>query len=366
VPVRYAFDVPVGYPGAGAGTGAFTIVSVASAPSIGSFAVSNPVAISPAMSDSQLDAAYANAIATTTNVNSVAKTANLIVSARQSNTVRSQLRANAIYASENGCYGRMAPVSPPLNTSPQVALSQTAAPGVGATSDQRVIYCYIGFNTFVPLIGQLGLAGGLGFTASGNVDVHSDTWMASICSQLNPEENPGQETTFTANVNGLETGPNVQGFDINDYIAFKAAGIAAARIDDGVAIFQSGVTSVNPLTYPSLVRISRRRMADFIQDSIAVAAKAFGKKLSVQARRKALKGEIRSFLTGLLSKNNPGAQRINGFTVDDSDGNSDVTLSEGMYRITVNVKTIASLDSIVVQTTVGEDVDVTEVLPQAA
>jgi hypothetical protein len=52
--------------------------------------------------------------------------------------------------------------------------------------------------------------------------------------------------------------------------------------------------------------------------------------------------------------------------VDDTDGNTDVTLSEGMYRITVNVKTLASLDSIVVQTTIGEDVDVTEVLPQAA
>ncbi len=167
-------------------------------------------------------------------------------------------------------------------------------------------------------------------------------------------------------MNGLETGPNVQGFDVNDYIAFKAAGIAAARIDNGVAIFQSGVTSVNPLVYPSLTRISRRRMADFIQDSIAIAAKAFGKKLSLQARRKALKGEIRSFLAGLLSKNNPGAQRINGYTVSDSDGNTDTTLSQGMYRITVNVQTIASLDSIVVQTTIGEDVDVTEVLPQAA
>jgi len=361
VPVRFANDN-----GTGTGVGSGQVTVVPNPPNIGAFAVTNTLPIANAMTESQLDAAYAAAIATTTDVNSVARVANIIVSARQSNTVRSQLRANALYASANGCYGRMACVSPPLNTSPQVALSQVAAPGVGATSDQRVIYCYVGNNTFVPLIGQVGLAGGVGFTATGNVDVHSDTLMASILSQLNPEENPGQLTTFTANVNGIETGANVQGFDINDYIAFKAAGIAALRMDNGVAIFQSGVTSVNPQVFPQLTRISRRRMADFIQDSIAIAAKAFGKKLSVQARRKALKGEIRSFLAGLLSKNNPGSQRIGGYTVDDSDGNTDVTLSEGMYRITVNVKTLASLDSIVVQTTIGEDVDVTEVLPQAA
>jgi hypothetical protein len=358
-PVRFAVD-----DGSGVGSASATITVMAVTPAIGSFACTNPLPISNAMSESQIDAAYSAAIQSTTDINTIAKVANIIVSARQSNTVRSQLKQNALYASANGCYGRVACVSPPLNTPPQVALSTIAAPGVGATSDQRVIYCYVGANTYVPLIGQVGLAGGTGFTATGNVDVHSDTLMASILSQLNPEENPGQETTFTANVNGIETGANLQGFDVQDYTAFKAAGIAALRIDEGIAVFQSGVTSVNPLMFPSLVRISRRRMADFIQDSSAIAAKKFGKKLSTAMRRNALKSEQSSFLEGLLSRNNPGAQRIGGYTISDVDGNSDTSLAAGQYRITQNVRTLASLDSITIQSTIGENVVVTEILPQ--
>jgi hypothetical protein len=190
--------------------------------------------------------------------------------------------------------------------------------------------------------------------------------MASICSQLNPEENPAQANTFTANVNGIETGANLQGFPIATYTAFKAAGIAALRMEDGAATFQSGVTSVNPLTSPSLVRISRRRMADYIEDSVAVTANGFGKKLSTQARRKALKNEIKGFVKGLLSADNPGAQRIAGYTVSDSDGNTDTSLAAGMYRITLSVQTLSSLDSIVIQSTIGENVSVIEILPQAA
>ena len=360
VKVRYAVD-----DGTGAGTGASTIVSVQSPPVAGSYAVENPQPITAALTESQIDAAYTTAIQATTSVNSVTRIANLIVSARQSNTVRSQLKQNALSASANGSYGRLACVSPPLNTGPSVAMGPSA-PGVVATRDQRVVYCYIGQNAYVPLIGQVGVAGGTGFNATGNVDLHSDVLMASICSQLPPEEDPGQQTTFTANVNGIETGSNVQGFDINDYIAFKAAGIAALRIDEGVAVFQSGVTSVDPTLYPELTDINRRRMADFIEDSIATPAKAYGKKLSLQARRKALKGEIRAFMAGLLAKNNPGAQRIGGYTVSDSDGNTDPSLGAGMYRITVAAKTLSSLKSIVIQVTAGDSVVVQEVLPAAA
>ena len=362
VPVRFAVD-----DGTGTTTAAHTIGVVANPPTLGSFWVDNTATINNAMTESQIDAAYVAALAQTTSVNSVTRLTNMIVSARQSNTIRSQLRANAIKASSTGSRGRVACISPPLNTSAVVALGNSA-PGVAATRDERTIYCYVGANVYVPLIGKVGIAGGTGFNATGNVDVHSDVIMASICSQLPPEENPGQATTFTANVNGIETGANVQNFDMSSYQAFKAAGIAALRIDESVAVFQSGVTSVDPSVWPQLVRIARRRMDDFITDSIAGPAKAYGKKLSLAARRKALKGEIKVFMAGLLGVNNPGSQRIAGYTVSDSvnDGNDDVTLSSGMYRITVKAKTLSSLDSIVVQATIGDDVVVVSVLPVAA
>lgn len=361
VKIRHAKD-----DGTGTSALAGAVNSLERAIDLASFKVENLANVNSALTETQLDAAYATAISATADVNSVTREANVIFSARQSNAVRSALRANARLASATGSFGRMACVRPPLNTPKDVATSRSAAPGVGATADQRVIYCYPGFNTFVPMIARLGLSGGDGFTADGNVDVGSDGFMASILSQLPPEENPGQLTAFTDAVNSIETGANVQGFQMGDYTTFRAKGIAAARMDDGVAIFQSGVTSVDPSVYPQLRNIARRRMADFIQDTLARRGKAFGKKLSTFVRRKAFANEVRQFLESLLARNNTAAQRIAGYTVDSKSGNTQRTLALGIYRLIIRVRTLASLDSIVLETTIGESVEVEEQLPEAA
>jgi hypothetical protein len=362
VPVRPAVD-----DGTGLAAGAGTVTQVNNPPDIGSFSVINLGVISAALTEGQIDAQYTLALNATLNLNDVSKQTNIVYAARQSNTVRRQLKVNALTASANGLQGRMAIVRTPLNTTRSLAMSTVAEPGVGAYRDQRVIFCYPQANSFVPLIGLRGLAGGQGFTANGNVDIGADGFLASIMSQLPPEENPGQDTPFAAGVNSIELGANAQGFQMQDYINFKAAGICALRIDDGVATFQSGVTSVDPNTNAPLVNIARRRMADFIQDSLAARLKGFGKRLSTNLRRKAITIEIRQFLEQLLSKNNPSGQRINGFKVDPNAGNTATLLGQGLFRIIVNVQTIASLDSIVLQTTIGEQVtDVNEVLPQAA
>jgi hypothetical protein len=374
VPVRHANDNTQGV-AATAGT----ITSIPTSPLQFSLSCTNLQATSSALTDSAIDAQYVTALATTTQINSIAKTANIVYSARQSNSVRNALLNNALTASANGCYGRVACVRPPLNTLESVALSFAGAPGVGATANQRVIYCYPQASTFVPAIALRGSAGNLStwlagnnasqpFTPTGNVDVGADGFMASILSQLPPEENPGQETTFAGGIVGIESGANVQGFQINDYILFKAAGIAGLRIDQdtGVAIFQSGVTSVNPLVYPQLVRISRRRMADYIQDSLARIAVGFSKRLSTNARRKALVAEIKSFLEQLLNRSNPASARIGGYNIDSVSGNTPTTLGLGMFRLTISVQTLSSLDSIVLATIIGEQVSVQEQLPQAA
>lgn len=361
VKVRHALD-----DGTGLSANAATIVKVTNPIVLGSFNVTNPALLSAALTESQIDAQYVTALDSTTDINSVAREINLLYSARQSNQVRKSLRANVLDASANGCFGRIGIIRPPLNTTKTLAKSTTAEPGVGAYRDQRVVYCYPGANTFVPLIARRGkTSGGTGFTDDGNIDVGADGFLASCCSQLNPEENPGQETTFTANVNGLESGANVQKFTITDYTLFKKSGICALRIDEGKAIFQSGVTSVDPTVYPQLVNIARRRMADFIQDTLARRGKGYGKKLSTFNRRKALAGEIRMFLRGLLSPDKPENQRIAGFTVDPKQ-NTKESLGKGLYRIVIKVRTLASLDSIVLETTIGEQVEVEEVFEQAA
>ena len=269
-------------------------------------------------------------------------------------------------------FGRVATIRTPLGLDKNTAQSVNAEPGVGAYRDQRVIYTWPQARSLVPLIARRGLSGNpastsyLAFTADGNVDMGADGFLVSIMSQLAPEENPGQLTGFTAGITSLESSTNANGLTIVDYINFKAAGICALRFDQGVAIYQSGVTSVDPNLNPGLVRISRRRMADYIQDSLSLRTKSFGKKLSTNARRNALVGEIRAFMEGLLSRENPANQRIAGFTIDAKSANTPAVLAQGLFRIRVPVRTLPSLDSIVLEVTVGEQVTVTEVLPLAA
>lgn len=324
------------------------------------FSVINPLAVAAALSESAIDVKYLDAMTATLNPTSVAAIANLIWSARQSNIIRTTIRQNVIDASSNGLYGRMGAIRPPLGTTTRsMAKSSAAQPGVGAYRSQRVIYCYPGVQTFVPAIASKGTAGGAGYTADGVIDTGADGFMVSVCSQLPPEENPGQLTTFANGALGVEkNNPDVQVLSITDYIGFRGAGIAAPRVDGGSMIFQSGVTSVDPSVQPGLRNVARRRMADFIQDSLALAMKNFGKKLNTRTRRALVSSTVDSFLDGLLSPGNQSAQRIDGYKLDPITGNTPDTLALGIFRLITNVRTLSSMDAIVLQTTIGENVDV--------
>lgn len=367
VPVRHATD-----DGTGLAAAAAYLNTVSSTTPIvaGSFSVTNAQATSAALTETQIDTAYQTALNATLDPSSAAADVNIVYSARQSNAVRNALRQNALLASAGGCLGRIAIVRPPLGTPKAAAKSSSVAPGVGAYRDQRVIYVWPGANTTVPALAQVGLSGGTGFTADGAVDVGADGFLASIMSQQLPEQNPGEDTGYLTAVNGIDTLARAQAalspMVLDDYTALKKAGICALRIDNKVPVFQSGVTSVDPTVNPALVNINRRRMADFVEDSLARFAAKYGKKVNTSARRKAFEGQVRSFLSNLLSKNQPDAQRIAGFTVDAKSGNTPDTIAAGMFRLIVNVRTLSTMDAIVLQVTAGTTVSVTEVLPQAA
>jgi hypothetical protein len=322
------------------------------------FTVNNTAITTAALTETQLDAAYVTAIASTVDLNGVAHDINIITSARSANAIRTALLANALDASANGCLGRIAVGRAPFNATKAVA-KQTTAPGVGATRSDRFIYCYPGVQAFLPTIAAVGTAGGTGFNATGIVNTGSNTLMASILSQLPPEENPGQATTFTANIIGIDSAANSVGYTMTDYISFRAAGVASPRVAGGTMIFQSGVTSVDPLVSPELRTIARRRMADFIQDTLSIRLQSFGKRLSTFARRKAIASEIRTFMNGLVSKNNPANQRIDSFSLDEKSGNTASSQALGIYRMILQVRTLSSLDAIVLQTVIGESVQVT-------
>jgi hypothetical protein len=356
VKVRHATDDGTGTASI---AGSITLVDSVSPIDLAAFSVINLTPTVAALTESQIDAAYSAAFDATLDINTVAKVINVAWSARQSNSVRRKGKDNALSASANGCFGRMFLARSPMALAKAIAKG-TSEPGVGPYRDQRVVYCYPNARTNVPGIARLGLSGGTGFTVDGNVDVGADGFLASVLSQLPPEENPGQDAGLLGNIIGIESGLSSQSLTMSDYIAFKAAGICALRMDAGTASFQSGVTSIDPLAYPNLKNIARRRMADFIQDTLANRITGFGKKLSTIRRRKALLAEVRGFLKGLLSPDDLASQRIAAFSASDKQGNTPTTLGQGLYRVKVAVTTISSLDSIVLDTTIGETVDVTE------
>ncbi len=342
------------------GANADTVTTLPFALAAGPFAVNNPLPLVAALSESAIDALYVAAIDKTKSTNNVSKIVNLSFSARQSNIIRRQMRQNVIDASGGGCQGRVACIRPPLKTTRAVARGD-AQPGVGAYRDQRVIYSFPGAQTYVPSIATRGTAGGAGFTASGLVDVGADSWAASVCSQLPPEENPGQATTFLLGVTAIEAGnSDVQDLTLGDYELFKSSGIMALRIDGGETFFQSGITSVDPVLYPQRVTVARRRMADYIEDSLAGGVAQYVKQLATLARRALILGEIDGFLAGLKSEGNPTLQRIDSYRIDGKTGNTPDSLAKGIFRVIVKVRTLSSLDVIVLDCEIGTTVNITQ------
>lgn len=312
-----------------------------------------------ASNDAVLDAAYATAIDSTISEDAPSRDVNIVVASRKSSNIRTKLKSHVLAASEVGL-GRMAVVAPELDELVLSTIIGDSDPGVGANRDERVVYSWPGAVHFVPEAVNflLGTADG-DFTSDGQLDDSFDFWMASILSNLPPERNPGQAAepvpSVLSPVLGFQRG--VSGLGITEYTALRRAGVAALRLDRTVGpIVQSGITS-------SLVsgekNIKRRRMADFIEDSLAQRLVSFSKDLQSQERKDAAVGEVDAFLNELLSPNNPKAQRIAAYQVDDKSGNTPDLEAKGIFVIIVRVRTLATSDFIVLQAEIGDGVVIT-------
>jgi hypothetical protein len=165
------------------------------------------------------------------------------------------------------------------------------------------------------------------------------------------------------NIIGFELGnADVADMKLQDYVNFKAAGIMALRFADGTPIIQSGVTSVNPAVQSALAPMNRRRMSYFIQDSLAQGLSQFSKKLSTRLRRAEAYSVVQAFLASLKSVGNDEAQRIEDFSIDAKKPNTPNTLGQGIFRMQVKVRMIATLLDIVIDVTTGAGVTVDIVL----
>ena len=337
------------------GTGGSTVVVIPYAFSEDAYAVNNTALLTAALTESQLDVAYGLAFDSSIDINSVAKEVNTVYCARQSNAVRRKGRQNALDASAGGCYGRRFIMRPPKGTT-RVLAKGAVEPGRAAYASERVVYTFPYCSVYVPGIAARGVAGGDGFTADGFIECGADGFMAVNCSLLPSEENPAQVTDNIDAISGLESGTEYVGWTIDDYKSFKANGICALLMTSGKPEFYSGITAVDPLVHPAEIRISRRRIADEIEDTCAVREKSEVKKLGTRARWSSQLATINAYLNDMKRSG-----RIEDLIIDGKKGNTPATWALGVRWVIAKVKTIASQDYIVIQAEIGENVDVTAV-----
>ena len=284
---------------------------------------------------------------------------NIVFAARTSAVIRNAIKSHVLVASGQS-YGRVGLITPELTISPVTSVVVSADPGVGANRSESIIYTWPPVMTYIPeAVGFPLKASDGSIVTSGTLDMPFDSWFASVLSLLPPERNPGQgaEPVLTALSSVLGIARVIPPLGMVDYIRLKAAGIAAIRIDKTVGpVIQSGITT-------SLVSgqtsINRRRFAYFVQDSLASRLVTLSKLPSTQAARDNHHAECVAFCEELLSRENPAAQRIDGYLVDDVSGNTPDTRAAGINVIIVRIRMTPTDDYIVLQTEIGTSVTVT-------
>lgn len=324
----------------------------------GTFAFTAAVQGINAPNASAIDALYSTAIDALLTDQAPSRDVNIVWAARKSSTIRAALKAHVLAASAVGI-GRVAILSPQLTNLTTNSAIADADPGVGANRNERVIYSWPGAVDFVPeaVNFRLKTADGL-TTIDGILDETFDSWMASLLSNLPPEKNPGQAAPpvpqVFAPILGVQRG--VSNLLMSDYIALRAAGVAALRMDRSVGpIVQSGITTS---LQDATKTINRRRMADFIEDSLARILLPFDKQVLSNQLQDGMVAEVNSFLNDLLSPNNPAAQRIAQYQIDDVSGNTPDSFAKGIYVIIVRVRMLPTADFIVIQAEVGQGVKI--------
>ena len=256
-------------------------------------------------------------------------------------------------------------ISPKRTTLSTATILGSAAPGVGgsgggAVRHERVIYSWPGVKTFIPELVGISVATSDGLTTDdGILDTTGDSWIAALMSVLPPENNIGQAMepvpTIFSPIIGYQRG--TPALDMNDYILFKQYGIAGFRMDRTMGpLIQSGVTTSQTTGEYNL---NRRRMADFIQDSLAARYNQLAKMVARQSIKDTLLSETDAFLSDLLAEGNGDAQRIAGYSIDDKTLNTQSLAAQGIYVIKIVVQMLQTLDTIVLASEVGPNADIT-------
>ena len=294
---------------------------------------------------------------------------NIVVSARSAAGIANKLREHVDSASSQG-KGRICVVSPGVQTLSLNTVVGSSGSGtdtafgvaaVGAAGrDDRVIYSWPAVRTKYLSAEGVSLDVASGYpTTDGILDMQADMWLASVMSNLPPENNPAQGAPPVPSVlqNALGYGRGTPSLKIADYTQMRQSGLCAIRIDSASgAVFQSGITTSLDAGEKN---IARRRMADYIQDSLAAVYQNYVKLPLTTSLKSSIVNETVAFLDGLKSPNNVSAQRIVDYLVDGKSANTPALEAQGIYQVIVKVRTLASADFIVLNSSIGEAVSFT-------
>lgn len=208
---------------------------------------------------------------------------------------------------------------------------------VALQRSDRIVYCYNHVYTLDPDTGT-------------EVLVRPESWMASILAKTDVDIHPGDEDNkvFLAGIIRLYQPALAR----QDYINLKAAGISALEADEGFS-FLSGVTT--SLT-SGKTEITRRRMTDYIQLSLAVELKHSVKKKNTLTRRKANGALIQGFLKDLKKQE----RIVEDYLVDTEKLNTPNGRAVGLEKILLRVRLLGHMLYLDLVTEIGTSVTITE------
>lgn len=212
-------------------------------------------------------------------------------------------------------------------------------------TDGRLVYCHNWVQTLV---------GGVATYTS------PASWYASILSQSPAYTDPAYAGNAKYLFGVLALKNNLTR---SDYKSLMEAGVSSFEFDSDLGFkVKSGVTT--QIANSSKLTVLRRRMADYLSNSIAKFLKVYQNDVNSLAKRTAVKGAILNFIKtqedlAILPKDsevNGGAAKL----VDIETLNTDVTIAAGKFYIQYKQRIFSSMRFIVLRAEIGESVVVTE------
>lgn len=211
--------------------------------------------------------------------------------------------------------------------------------------DGRIIYAY-------PYV-QTSIGGVLTMT-------NPASWLASIITQTAPQIDPAftKNAQFLVGVTGLKSVLSRAA-----YIQLKDAGICSFEYDQEIGFkVKSGV--VTQIADSSKVTILRRRMTDYLTNSVGKFLKNYQNAVNSKENRSLVKGSILGFVTslqndGILPKESEITEgKVT--LIDTESANTASSIAAGFFKIIWKQRIYSAMRYIVLSAEIGESVVVTE------